>query len=99
MVKAKNINSKMIVDCSHGNSGKSFKNQPLVVDSIIGQINNGERNICGLMIESNILEGCQKHDVKNGKEGLEYGKSITDECVSMEESIKMLEKLSKINIQ
>jgi 3-deoxy-7-phosphoheptulonate synthase len=41
MVKAKNINSKMIVDCSHGNSGKSFKNQPLVVDSIIGQINNG----------------------------------------------------------
>jgi 3-deoxy-7-phosphoheptulonate synthase len=51
------------------------------------------------MIESNILEGCQKHDVKNGKEGLEYGKSITDECVSMEESIKMLEKLSKIIIQ
>ena len=98
MMKAKNITSKMIVDCSHGNSGKSFKNQPLVVDSIIGQINNGEKNICGVMIESNILEGCQKHDVKNGKEGLEYGKSITDECVSMEESIKMLERMSSLKI-
>ena len=61
----------------------------------MSQIDNGETNICGVMIESNILEGSQKHDVKNGKIGLEYGKSITDECVNFETSIKMLERMIK----
>lgn len=93
LLKLKNINTKFIIDCSHGNSGKSYKNQPLVIESIMSQINHGEKNICGVMIESNIFEGCQKHDVKNGKEGLEYGKSITDECVNLETSIKMLERM------
>jgi 3-deoxy-7-phosphoheptulonate synthase len=93
MLKIKNITTKVIIDCSHGNSGKSYKNQPLVIESIMSQINHGEQNICGVMIESNIFEGCQKHDVKNGKEGLEYGKSITDECVNLETSVKMLERM------
>jgi len=93
MLKSKNIKTKIIVDCSHGNSGKSYKNQPLVIESIMSQINNGQDNICGVMIESNILEGCQKHNVENGKIGLEYGKSITDECVNLETSIKMLERM------
>lgn len=93
MLKSKNITTKIIIDCSHGNSGKSYKNQPLVVESVMSQIENGETHICGLMIESNILEGCQKHDIKNGKVGLEYGKSITDECVNFDTSIKMLERL------
>ena len=59
----------------------------------MSQIDNGQDNICGVMIESNILEGCQKHNVENGKLGLEYGKSITDECVNLETSIKMLERM------
>ena len=93
MLSLKQIKTKLIIDCSHGNSGKSFKNQPLVIESVMTQINHGEKNICGVMIESNILEGCQKHDVKNGKNNLEYGKSITDECVNLETSIKMLERM------
>jgi 3-deoxy-7-phosphoheptulonate synthase len=95
LLKDKNINTKIIIDCSHGNSGKSYKNQPLVIESVMSQIDNGETNICGVMIESNILEGSQKHDVKNGKIGLEYGKSITDECVNFKTSIKMLERMIK----
>jgi 3-deoxy-7-phosphoheptulonate synthase len=93
MLKAKNIKTKVIVDCSHGNSGKSYKNQPLVVESIMNQIHHYETNICGVMIESNLVEGCQKHDVKNGKNGLKYGQSITDECVNLETSIKMLDRM------
>jgi len=93
ILKTKQINTRMIVDCSHGNSGKSYKNQPLVIESVMNQINHGEKNICGVMIESNILEGCQKHNIKNGRIGLEYGKSITDECVNLETSIKMLERM------
>ena len=79
----KNIKTKILVDCSHGNSGKMFKNQPLVLESVMNQIENGETNICGLMIESHINEGAQKHDVKNGALGLIYGKSITDECINL----------------
>jgi 3-deoxy-7-phosphoheptulonate synthase len=92
-LKAKNIKTKIVVDCSHGNSGKSFKNQPLVIESIMSQIDNGQTNICGVMIESNILEGNQKHDVENGCHGLEYGKSITDECVNFDTSIMMLHRI------
>ena len=92
-LKAKNIKTKIVVDCSHGNSGKSFKNQPLVIESIMSQIDNGQTNICGVMIESNILEGNQKHDVENGCHGLEYGKSITDECVNFDTSIMMLHRM------
>jgi len=93
MSKAKNIQTRLIIDCSHGNSGKSYRNQPLVIESIMTQINHGEKNICGVMIESNIIEGCQKHDIKNGKLGLVYGQSITDECVNLETSIRMLERM------
>jgi 3-deoxy-7-phosphoheptulonate synthase len=93
MLKAKNIQTRLIIDCSHGNSGKSYRNQPLVIESIMTQINHGEKNICGVMIESNIIEGCQKHDIKNGKLGLVYGQSITDECVNLETSIRMLERM------
>lgn len=93
MLKTKNIQTRVIIDCSHGNSGKSYRNQPLVIESIMTQINHGEKNICGVMIESNIIEGCQKHDTKNGKSGLVYGQSITDECVNLETSIRMLERM------
>jgi len=89
----KNIKTKILVDCSHGNSGKKFKNQPLVLESVMNQIENGETNICGLMIESHINEGAQKHDVKNGALGLIYGKSITDECINLDTSLKMLQRI------
>ena len=99
LLKVKKINTKIIIDCSHGNSGKDFRNQPLVLESIMNQIENGQTNICGVMIESNILEGCQKHNVENGKNGLEYGKSITDECVNFETSIKMIQRMTNSNIE
>jgi len=93
LLKSKNIPTRMLIDCSHGNSGKKYQNQPLVLESIMNQIENGETNICGVMIESHIKEGAQKHHVENGKVGLEYGKSITDECINLETSIKLFERM------
>jgi 3-deoxy-7-phosphoheptulonate synthase len=63
LLKNRSIPSRIMVDCSHGNSGKNYRNQPLVVESIMAQIENGQTQICGLMIESNIIEGAQKHKV------------------------------------
>lgn len=93
LLKAKNISTRILIDCSHGNAGKNYRNQPLVLESVMNLIENGETNVCGFMIESHIKEGAQKHKVENGANGLEYGKSITDECINIKTSIKMLERM------
>lgn len=87
----KGICPNIIIDCSHGNSMKNYRNQKIVVEDVCNQIKNGEKNILGVMIESNIKEGNQK---LVDKDNLEYGVSITDECVSWEESLILLEKLN-----
>jgi len=95
LLKAKNISTRILIDCSHGNAGKNYRNQPLVLESVMNLIENGETNVCGFMIESHIKEGAQKHKVENGVTGLEYGKSITDECINLKTSLKMLERMVK----
>ncbi|KAA1113880.1 hypothetical protein PGTUg99_010625 [Puccinia graminis f. sp. tritici] len=84
----------IMVDCSHGNSSKDYRNQPKVIKSICEQLSNGSDQgaISGVMIESNIHEGRQ--DIpKDGPIGLKYGVSITDACVNFEETVKMLKDL------
>ena len=85
------ISNKVVVDCSHGNSGKIYSNQPIVVDSLMSQYDNGENVVAGVMIESNLVEGNQK--LRNLSD-LVYGKSITDACVGLESTTKMLEKMA-----
>jgi 3-deoxy-7-phosphoheptulonate synthase len=51
------VNSRLMVDCSHGNSLKNHKNQPKVAKDVAEQIAGGEQSIMGVMIESNINEG------------------------------------------
>jgi 3-deoxy-7-phosphoheptulonate synthase len=51
------VNSRLMVDCSHGNSLKDHKNQPKVSKDVAEQIAGGEQSIMGVMIESNINEG------------------------------------------
>ena len=78
-----------MIDCSHGNSHKSYKEQINVVNYLIQLINSGENNIMGLMIESNIKAGNQK--LTNN---LEYGVSITDECIDWDTTVLLLKKLN-----
>ena len=82
---------KIMVDCSHGNSQKIHTNQPIVVNDIISQIENGNKSIVGVMIESNLKEGKQSI---TAKKNLEYGKSITDACIDLKTTSDVLEKLS-----
>lgn len=87
----------IMVDCSHGNSMKKFKGQPMVWQSVIDQYLSGTIALSGLMLESNLFEGNQKFtgDIST----LKYGVSITDECISWETTEKLLlsahEKLKK----
>ncbi|KAH3666288.1 hypothetical protein OGAPHI_004477 [Ogataea philodendri] len=88
--------SRIMVDCSHGNSNKDHRNQPKVAAEIARQLKNGNGSICGLMIESNISEGRQ--DVppleEGGKDKLKYGCSITDACIDWETTEQVLEMLA-----
>tara|TARA_Y100000816_G_scaffold212055_1_gene157603 strand:- start:956 stop:2020 length:1065 start_codon:yes stop_codon:yes gene_type:complete len=89
MLKNQNLNKSILVDCSHGNSGKNYKNQITVAKSVAEQIytnlsNKNNRIIKGIMLESNLVEGNQKCDNSNYNEiKLEYGKSITDSCINL----------------
>ena len=86
-----NITTKIMVDCSHGNSYKDHKQQVDVAQSLAKQITDGEHSIFGLMIESFLVAGNQKVvDVNK----LTYGQSITDACVDLPESEKMLSILA-----
>jgi 3-deoxy-7-phosphoheptulonate synthase len=75
--------ARMMVDCSHDNSGKDFRKQPAVIADIGDQLARGSRHILGVMIESNLVEGRQDHDEQAGRDALVYGQSITDACVDM----------------
>ena len=73
-----------MVDCSHGNSLKNYKNQPGVFRNVIEQIKNGNQDIFGVMIESNINEGKQKLEETLNSSSLKYGISVTDCCINFE---------------
>ncbi|KAH7026529.1 3-deoxy-7-phosphoheptulonate synthase [Microdochium trichocladiopsis] len=87
------VNSRLMVDCSHGNSLKDHKNQPKVAADLASQIAKGETGIMGLMIESNINEGNQKVP-KEGPAGLKYGVSITDACIGWQDTESVLATLA-----
>lgn len=87
-MKIKNIKPNIIIDCSHGNSQKDYRKQPLVIENICGQLKKNKKYIKGVMIESNINEGKQNI---NGK--LKYGVSITDSCISLETTREVIENL------
>jgi len=58
-----NCNPSIIVDCSHGNSGKDYRKQKDVCRDVCVQLGNGEKNLVGVMIESNLIEGSQSVDL------------------------------------
>ncbi|KAI8930144.1 hypothetical protein BC831DRAFT_440572 [Entophlyctis helioformis] len=92
LVKAK-LPEKIMVDCSHGNSSKNHKNQPLVAADVAAQVASGDDSIFGLMIESNLNEGNQKVPA-SGPAGLAYGVSITDACIGWSDTVDTLRGLA-----
>ncbi len=81
----------LMVDCSHGNSNKDYRRQPLVAESVLQQINAGNRSIIGLMIESHLYEGSQSSDQPITE--MQYGVSVTDACISWASTETLLRHL------
>lgn len=82
----------IMIDCSHGNSNKNYKNQSKVINYCMENYMD-HKNIIGYMLESNINEGKQTLDKP---EDLKYGVSITDSCINFEETKNIIKKLYNI---
>ncbi|MGB4135690.1 MAG: 3-deoxy-7-phosphoheptulonate synthase [Microbacterium sp.] len=91
---AAGLGSRLIVDASHGNSGKDHLRQAEVAAELATQIAEGGDAIAGVMLESNLVAGAQRHDVAAGAGGLVRGQSITDACMGWEATVAAIEQLA-----
>lgn len=83
------LSAGLVVDCSHANSSKDYRRQPLVAQNVVNQILEGNQSIIGLMLESHLQEGNQSSTGKTLAD-LKEGVSITDACISWETTDKLL---------
>ena len=92
LLEKNGLPARIMIDFSHANSHKKHKRQIDVGNDVAGQISAGDHRIMGVMIESNLVEGNQK--VIDGKPEV-YGQSITDACLSIEDTWPVMEKLAQ----
>jgi 3-deoxy-7-phosphoheptulonate synthase len=90
-IASNGLASRLMIDASHANSSKNPLNQIPVCADIAAQIAGGDTRIVGVMIESHLVAGRQ--DLVSGKE-LVYGQSVTDGCISWDDSVGVLEGLA-----
>ena len=87
-MEAAGVPTRVMIDCSHGNSNKDFARQNLGFRDVIGQRLGGDADIIGCMLESHLNAGNQK--VPADLSELKYGVSITDACIGWEETEELL---------
>lgn len=92
MLAKAGLPARIMIDASHSNSRKIPARQVDVASDIAAQVARGNHSIIGLMVESNLVEGRQ--DVVEGAP-LTYGQSITDPCVSWDDTLPVLERLAE----
>jgi 3-deoxy-7-phosphoheptulonate synthase len=88
---ASGIPARIMIDCSHGNSGKEPTKQLAVGKNVAEQVAAGDPRIVGIMVESHLKPGRQ--DLIPGK-ALVYGQSVTDACVGWEDTKNLIDVLA-----
>lgn len=91
MLEKSGLSPQVMIDFSHANSSKQHARQIQVGREVAAQIATGDHRITGVMIESHLNEGRQ--DIVEGQP-LHHGVSLTDACISMAQTIPVLETLA-----
>jgi 3-deoxy-7-phosphoheptulonate synthase len=91
LISAAGLPRRIMVDASHGNSGKDYRRQTAVAESLAGQIAGGETGLAGVMLESFLVAGRQD---PGDPATLTYGQSVTDACLDIEMTEAALETLA-----
>ncbi|POY47538.1 3-deoxy-7-phosphoheptulonate synthase [Avibacterium paragallinarum] len=86
------LEAAIMVDCSHGNSNKDYRRQPIVAEDVIQQIVNGNQSIIGVMLESHLNAGNQSAEQPVSE--MQYGVSITDACIDWVTSEQLLRQMT-----
>ncbi|MBM3864259.1 MAG: 3-deoxy-7-phosphoheptulonate synthase, partial [Verrucomicrobia bacterium] len=92
MLREQGMVESLMIDCSHGNSMKDYRNQPMVAGDVARQLATGSRVITAVMLESNLVEGSQK--LGKGSASLVYGQSVTDACLGWDDTLSTLDELA-----
>ncbi len=90
-LRSADLQTNIVVDCSHGNSNKDPNLQPVVAENCVNQVLEGNQSIVGLMLESHLKAGNQA--IPKDLSQLEYGVSITDPCIDWDTTETLLLKL------
>jgi 3-deoxy-7-phosphoheptulonate synthase len=88
---ASGLPPRVMIDASHGNSGKDHRRQPLVAGAIAEQVASGERGVIGVMLESFLVDGRQDF---TDRDSLTAGQSITDACMGWDTTGPVLQELA-----
>ena len=91
LLKKYDLKPAIMIDCSHGNSGKDYTQQPMVMRDVLKQIMDGNTSIIGAMLESNLVAGTQKFPQL--RKDLCYGQSITDPCIDWESTEALVHEI------
>jgi 3-deoxy-7-phosphoheptulonate synthase len=79
------VAARIMVDCSHANSGKDPLRQPAVFNEVLDQRLQGDTSLIGMMLESHLFEGCQPLSAS-----MKYGVSVTDGCLGWNGTERLL---------
>jgi 3-deoxy-7-phosphoheptulonate synthase len=90
-LRAAGLNPRLLVDCSHDNSGKNHEHQAKVLSEVARQLEAGSEHVLGVMLESNLVAGRQ--DLVAGRTSV-FGQSITDACIDFETTEALLYRLA-----
>jgi 3-deoxy-7-phosphoheptulonate synthase len=91
LISAAGLPRRIMVDASHGNSGKDHTRQIGVADSLADQLTGGQHGVVGVMLESFLVAGRQN---PGNPATLTYGQSVTDACMDIEMTTSALETLA-----
>ncbi len=87
-LRERGLDAGILVDCSHGNSGKDPSRQETGVDAVLAQRRDGDSPLVGVMLESHLVAGRQDDPVT-------YGRSITDACLGWADTTRLIERLTE----
>jgi 3-deoxy-7-phosphoheptulonate synthase len=86
---------RLMVDCSHANSAKDHLKQVAVAEDLAKQVRGGSPSVFGVMLESFLVDGAQRHVEGEPRSKLVRGQSITDACLGWERTVPVLDGLAE----
>jgi 3-deoxy-7-phosphoheptulonate synthase len=93
-LRASGLPPRLMIDTSHGNSGKDHRNQPVAAGAVAAQVAAGEAGIAGVLLESFLEDGRQDLVQGAARDGLVFGQSVTDACMGWEMTRPVLQELA-----